>query len=108
MAHGLRASRDTVALVCDDVGYVWRNGAWAALPAYAEAAAVAISGTDVFVATVGIGCPGFAFTRYAGGDPAAGAPAGCAEVTDAWAPVAMVAYGGGVLVWSGDRLVSAP
>ena len=58
-------------------------------------------------ATVGAGCAGFTLTRFAGGDPAAVSSAGCAAVTDAAAPAALVAYDGGVLVWSGDQLVTA-
>jgi hypothetical protein len=107
VAHGMRAWRERVALICDDVAYVWRAGAWAALPG-ADAVAIAVSGSDLLLATVGFGCPGLALTRFAGGNPAAGSSVGCAQVTDAAAPAAIVAYNGGVLVWSGDQLVAIP
>ena len=105
VAHGLRAWRQTVALVCDGTAYVWRGGPWAALPG-ADAAAVAVSGTDVFSATVAAGCAGLTLTRFAGGDLSAATSAGCAEVADGAAPAALVAYGGGLLVWSGDQVVA--
>jgi hypothetical protein len=104
LAHSLRARRETITLVCDQIAYVWRDGGWAALPG-TDAVAVAIAGADVISAQIAAGCDGLTLTRFAGGDPAAGTPVGCAAVTDAEASAAIVAFGEGILVWSGDRIV---
>lgn len=105
VAHGLRALRERVTLVCDGAAFVWRDAAWTALPGEG-AVAVAIAGTDVVTAHVTVECAGLTLTRFADGDPEAGSPAGCAEGTDAAAPAAIVVAGSRILVWSGDSLVS--
>lgn len=105
LAHGLRALRQTVALVCDEIAYVWRDDEWAALPG-TDAAAVAIAGSDVYSAHVTAECAGLTLTRFSGGDPDDGSSAGCAEVEDAASPAAVVVQGDDILVWSGDDLVT--
>jgi hypothetical protein len=107
VAHGMRALRQTVALICDGTAYVWREQQWAALPG-ADAAAVAISGSDVISAHVAAGCKGLTLTRFTSGDPSGGNPIGCLAVADAAAPAALVASGNGFLLWSGDELLSGP
>ena len=104
-AHGLRALRQAVALVCDSTAYVWRDAKWTPLPG-TDAAAVAIAGTDVIAAHVTPGCNGLALTRFAGGDPSAPTIAGCADVRPAGSAVAVVVTGDGIVVWSGKDVVT--
>jgi hypothetical protein len=94
-----------VALVCDGTAYALLGGHWTALPG-TGAAAVAIADTDVVSAHVAAGCKGFTLTRFARGAPDAGTVVGCAPVKELDAPLAIVAYNGGYLVWSGNQLVT--
>lgn len=106
-ASGLRAGGDVVALICDRVPYVRTGAKWMALPA-PDAAAVAISGSDVLVGHISDGCGGLTLTRFFGASADAAERAGCADVPDPAASTAIAAWSDGTLVWSGDALVTVP
>jgi hypothetical protein len=106
-ARGLRASGDVIALICDGRVQVWNGSAWSLL-APQRVAALAVDDGAVVVAHVAEGCDGVAITRVAASAPEndPGTPVGCAEGTDAASPTALDVYGDGVLVWSGEDLVT--
>ncbi|WP_243075696.1 hypothetical protein [Microbacterium sp. SS28] len=106
-ARGLRASGDTVALVCDARAWVWTGSAWSTLSA-TDVVALAVSNGAVLAAHSAPGCTGLTITRYAAAgtpdDP--GTPVGCAEGTDAAPPAALAVAGGSVLLWSGGTFLA--
>jgi hypothetical protein len=106
-AFGLHAVGDVIALICDDRAWTWSAGEWVAL-APENALAVTVDGSDVLVAHRAEDCAGVAIARVAVGAPDVASPVGCAEGTDAAAPVAIAARGDGVVVWTGDALVGIP
>lgn len=106
-ARGLRARGSVVALICDGIAYAAdANGGWTALPG-ADAAAVAIDGGGVLVASAGAECEGLTLTLFAAGDPAQPGPSRCAAVSAAQ-PIAIASSEVGTLVWAGDVVTVVP
>ncbi|KQP69526.1 hypothetical protein ASF40_16840 [Microbacterium sp. Leaf288] len=106
-AFGLHAFGDVVTLICDGRAWSWSGEEWVAL-APENALAVAVDGSDVLVAHRADDCAGVAVARVAAGTPDVASPVGCAEGTDAAAPVAIATRGDGVVAWIGDALVGIP
>ena len=106
--RSLRARGALVAIVCDGLAYVAREGAtWVQLPA-TEVSSLSISGDGVMVAHVEDGCDGIALTRYAAGDPAQPGPSDCAQSADGSQATAIADSAAGTLVWSGDSVLVVP
>ncbi|MDE0545401.1 hypothetical protein [Microbacterium sp. C7(2022)] len=104
VAHGLRASGDTVALLCEAEAYVFDDGEWMPLPGAGAVALAVYSGT-VAVAHSADDCDGVAVTQFTGADAGSAIEIGCAEGADATSPAALVATGSAsYLLWSGDEL----
>lgn len=105
--RSIRAAGDVAALICDGTPYAAAaDQSWSPLPV-ADAAALAIDGTDVVVAHGAEGCAGLALTRVSSTDPAQPSTTTCLDGTDAAAPVALTATESGLLVWSGDAVLTA-
>ena len=106
-AHSLRASGDLVAVVCDAVADVRVGDDWTAL-SVSNVAALGIYRGDLYVAHTGAeGCDGIAVTRFAGGDAAASADAGCAAHVIKSGQIAIGPSSLGTFVWSGDDVTLA-
>lgn len=103
-AHGVRATGDVVALVCDQFAYVRTGTTWTKLSSL-EVLAVAVSGKgEIIVAHTGVaGCSGLALARFANAAVAAPAGAGCAQVPTT-GPLAIAASADGTYVWAGDTV----
>ncbi len=105
--RSVRADGDVAALVCDGTPYAAAaDQSWSPLPV-SDAAALAIDGTDVVVAHGAEGCAGLALTRVSSVDAAQPSTTACLDGTDAAAPVALTATESGLLVWSGDAVLTA-
>ncbi|MAP64007.1 MAG: hypothetical protein CMH34_09765 [Microbacterium sp.] len=106
-ARGLRASGETVALVCDAQAWVLdaTGTSWTPISA-AGVGAVAIDGADVVVAGAAPDCEGVALTRYADADPGRSSPAGCAPEADPTGALAITPTADGIVLWSGDTLTT--
>lgn len=103
-AWGLRASGDTIALLCD--GRVWsRSGTeWQQL-APEGAVALTPDGSDVIVAHTAPDCAGLALSRAT---PESSSPIACAGGLDAAVPTAIDLSGPDLYLWSGDSFTSVP
>jgi hypothetical protein len=96
-AFGLHGFGDTVALVCAERAWSWAGEEWVAL-APEGVVALTVDRSDVVVAHRSADCAGVALSRVA--PDASVASLGCAEGSDAAAPVAIDVSGDSVMVWS--------
>jgi hypothetical protein len=103
-AWGLRASGDTVALLCDGRVWSWSGTEWQQL-APENAIALALDGSEVVVAHTTPDCAGIALSR-ATRDSAS--PVACAEGLDASASTAIDLTGFDLYLWSADSFTSIP
>lgn len=103
-ASGLRASGDTIALLCDGLAWRWTGDAWQQLLPEG-AVALAVDGPDVIVAHTAPNCAGLALARVS---PDISTVFACAEVPDPAAPTAIALSGDTLWLWSGDTFTSLP
>lgn len=103
-AWGLRASGDTVALLCDGLAWRWSGTEWLQL-APENAIALTLDGSEVIVAHTTPDCAGVAISRAKPESPSSVA---CAEGVDAAAPTAIDLAGPDIYLWSADAFTSVP
>ncbi|NLP84321.1 hypothetical protein HF576_10700 [Microbacterium sp. CFH 90308] len=103
-ASGLRASGDTVAVLCDGRAWNRADTQWLQL-APENAIALTLDGSDVIVAHTAPDCAGVAVSRAT---PESSPPVACAEGVDAAVPTAIDLAGSDLYLWSADSLVTVP
>lgn len=101
-ASGLRASGDTVALLCEGRAWSWSGAEWQQLGPE-NAIALTLDGSDLIVAHSAPDCAGVALSRVT---PQSSSPLSCAEGLDAAAPTAIDLTGSDLYVWSADSFTS--
>lgn len=104
--RSVRASGNTVALICDGTGFVLRGAEWLSLPT-PGVAAMSVSRGDALVAARSAACEGLEISVLSVDAFSEVRPLGCVAVDPA-APVAVASTGDGALVWSGDTLLRVP
>jgi hypothetical protein len=96
--RGIRATGDTIALICHGIGQVSVGSGWRDL---GPATAVALTADAVLVGTTVDGCDGLALLRITSTVSSAQS-LGCADGTDLSAPTAIASDATSLWVWSAD------